>query len=305
MKISLFIPTYSAGIIWSKLVESINLQDVKFRSKLIIDSGSKDETTKTAFVNGFEIHNINKKEFNHGGTRNKGVELLNNNDIIIFLTQDVILANPDSLSNLIKPFEDPQVACVYGRQLPHKDANPLAIHAREYNYGDQTIIKDESMIPEIGFKVSHISNAFAAYRTSVFKEVGTFPTDVIIAEDTYLASLIIKAGLKIVYAADAEVYHSHNYSPIEEFQRYFDTGVFHKQNDWIRNDFGQPDGEGLKYIISEFKYIIKKNPFWIFPAILSNGMKWIGFKLGQKYTKLPKILLKPFSMHKNYWNNNN
>jgi rhamnosyltransferase len=301
LKVALFIPTYNAGSIWLEFLKSICLQKLVINRKLIIDSGSNDETVKTAIINGFEVINISKSEFNHGGTRNKGIELLKDNDIIIFLTQDVILANTQSLENLLRPFEDSKVACVYGRQLPHQDANPLAIHARIYNYPDKSLTKDASMIPEIGFKVSHISNAFAAYRTSVFKEVGTFPTEVIIAEDTYLASKIITAGLKITYAADAIVYHSHNYSPIEEFQRYFDTGVFHKQNHWIMDDFGTPDGEGLKYIKSEFNYIFKNNPLWLFPAILSNCMKWIGFKLGQNFNKLPKFLLKPFSMHKGYW----
>ncbi|MDA9555552.1 glycosyltransferase [Pelobium sp.] len=304
MKISLFIPTLNAGEIWSELVNSINSQRFSMNEKLIIDSGSQDKTVQIAKKNGFEVINISKNEFNHGGTRNKAIESLKDNDVIIFLTQDVILANNYSLENLIKPFEDPEVACVYGRQLPHKNANPLAIHARLYNYPNESLIKDASLIPKIGFKVSHISNAFAAYRTSVFREVGTFPTDVIIAEDTYLASLIIKAGLKIVYAADAEVFHSHNYSPIEEFKRYFDTGVFHKQNAWIRTEFGEPDGEGLRYIKKELNYILKHNLFWLIPAVFSNGMKWLGFKLGQNYNFLPRILLKPFSMHKNYWNKN-
>lgn len=303
MKVALFIPTRNAGKIWNNLINSVNQQNLRLEKKLIIDSESSDDTVKIASHNGFQIIKIDKKEFNHGGTRNKGIEALKENDIIIFLTQDVILASPQSLENLIKPFEDPKVACVYGRQLPHLDANPLAIHARVYNYPNKSSIKDASMIPEIGFKVSHISNAFAAYRVSVFKDLDTFPTDVIIAEDTYLASKIIKAGLKIVYAADATVYHSHNYSPIEEFQRYFDTGVFHKQNAWIREDFGQPDGEGLKYIKKEFSYLLKNNPLWIFPSIISNGMKWLGFKLGQNYNRLPKSLLVPFSMHKTFWVN--
>jgi rhamnosyltransferase len=303
LKVALFIPTRNAGKIWTNLIDSINQQNLKLEKKLIIDSESSDDTVKIASDNGFQTIQIDKKNFNHGGTRNTGIELLKDNDIIIFLTQDVILASHQSLENLVKPFGDPKVACVYGRQLPHLDANPLAIHARIYNYPDQSLTKDESMIPQIGFKVSHISNAFAAYRVSVFKDLDSFPTNVIIAEDTYLASKIIKAGLKIVYSAEAKVYHSHNYSPIQEFQRYFDTGVFHKQNAWIRKDFGQPDGEGLKYIKSEFSFLLKNNLLWLIPSIISNGMKWLGFKLGQNYHQLPKALLVPFSMHKTFWLN--
>lgn len=301
MKISLFAPTLEGKELWPLLINSINTQTINIEKKLIIDSGSKDDTVKIASDNGFEIIQIDKKEFNHGGTRNQAIEILKEHDIIVFLTQDVILANEIAIEELIKPFSDPKVACVYGRQLPHENANPLAKHAREYSYPDKSITKDLSTVRELGFRVSHISNAFAAYRTSIFKEIGTFPTDVIIAEDTFLASKIIKAGLKIVYASDAKVYHSHNYSPIEEFKRYFDTGVFHKQNAWIRADFGQPEGAGLNYLKKEMTFLIKKHPLWLIPAIFSNGMKWLGFKLGQNYLFLPKIFLKMLSMHKNYW----
>ena len=299
IKISLFIPTLNAGDIWPLLLQSIKKQSMNFHDKLIIDSGSIDSTTDKAKTYGFHIVSINKENFNHGGTRNQGVDLLKNADIIVFLTQDVILSNEFSIEELIKPFSDPNVGCVYGRQLPHKDANPLAQHARIYNYPPTELVKDYSMITKLGFKVSFISNAFAAYRTTVFKNIGIFPTDVIIAEDNYLASLIINSGSKIVYAANAKVYHSHNYSPWEEFQRYFDLGVFHKQNSWIRENFGKLNGEGVRYLISELKYIFKKRMSWIVIAVISNGMKFLGFKLGLHYRRLPKFLLKRCSMHKN------
>ncbi|MCU0349773.1 MAG: glycosyltransferase family 2 protein, partial [Flavobacterium sp.] len=119
MKVALFIPTRNAGKIWNNLINSVNQQNLKLEKKLIIDSESLDDTVKIASDNGFQTIKIDKKEFNHGGTRNKGIELLKDNDIIIFLTQDVILANTQSLENLLRPFEDSKVACVYGRQLPH------------------------------------------------------------------------------------------------------------------------------------------------------------------------------------------
>lgn len=300
-QIALFIPTLNGGKVFDSLLKSIEIQNTKPNYKIIIDSGSIDSTSDLAERHGFKIIKIEREQFNHGGTRNEGIKILKDYDFIVFLTQDVILANENSLANLLTPFDDASVACVYGRQLPHINANPLAIHARNYNYPDKSLVKEKSLIPQIGFKVSHISNAFCAYRTKSLIECGMFPTNVIIAEDTYLASNLIKNDYKIVYAADSIVYHSHNYSVIEEFQRYFDTGVFHAQNSWIRTEFGQPDGEGAKYVLKELTFILKNNPIWIFNAVLSNAMKLIGFKLGQNYQKLPKSLLRPFSMHKNYW----
>ncbi|MGY0203697.1 hypothetical protein ACW7EJ_09135 [Acinetobacter soli] len=54
----------------------MQILDIPIR-KLIIDSGSEDETTSLAINNGFEVVNIKKNEFNHGGTRNRAVEILN------------------------------------------------------------------------------------------------------------------------------------------------------------------------------------------------------------------------------------
>jgi hypothetical protein len=40
-------------------------------------------------------------EFNHGGTRQFGVNVLSAVDIIVFLTQDALLANPDAIAKLL------------------------------------------------------------------------------------------------------------------------------------------------------------------------------------------------------------
>ncbi|HXH99822.1 MAG TPA: glycosyltransferase [Sphingobacteriaceae bacterium] len=300
-KIGLFIPSYNAGNLWPAVIKALHEQKLPLHRKLIIDSGSTDGTALFAEQNGFAVVSINSAEFNHGGTRNLAVNMLAESHLIIFMTQDVIIADKYSLENLIKPFVDPLVVISYGRQLPHINANPLAVHARKYNYPENSIIKHKNLIPELGFKVCFMSNAFAAYRTSALLELGGFPTNVIIAEDTYLASKAVLAGYKIAYAAEATAYHSHNYSPVEEFKRYFDTGVFHAQNPWIRKEFGQPTGEGKKYVVKELKFVLRTRPAFLMNALISNVMKLAGFKLGQNFNKLPKALLRFFSMHKNYW----
>lgn len=59
----------------------------------------------------------------------------------------------------------------------------------------------------------------------------------------YTAKAVL-SGYKVAYAAKAEVQHSHNYTPLEEFRRYFDIGVFHKDEPWIRQSIGGAGGEG-------------------------------------------------------------
>ncbi|HCI5986073.1 TPA: hypothetical protein NPN85_005089 [Klebsiella quasipneumoniae subsp. quasipneumoniae] len=108
-------------------------------------------------------------------------------------------------------------------------------------------------------------------------------------------------GYKLAYCPDAIVRHSHNYNSIEEFKRYFDIGVFHTDESWIRDNFGGAGGEGLRFIRSEFNYLIKNKPTEILSAGVHNFAKIVGYKLGQNYKKIPKKYLKNLSMHKRYW----
>ncbi len=126
MKITLIIPTYNAGSIWPNVLDAIKQQTIYPDKLIVIDSGSKDETVLLASdLKNISIFNIDSKDFNHGGTRNLAVTKTLDADVIIFLTQDAILADSDAIKNLVYYFSDPLIAAVCGRQLPHKDANPL------------------------------------------------------------------------------------------------------------------------------------------------------------------------------------
>jgi rhamnosyltransferase len=223
-------------------------------------------------------------------------------EIIIFLTQDVILCSDTTFEDIISPFSDPHVFAAYGRQLPHKDANPIATHARYFSYGKNSFIGSLDSKKKLGIKTVFLSNSFAAYRVSEFNKLSGFPENTILCEDMFLAAKGILAGYKVAYVANATVFHSHNYSPMEELRRYFDIGVFHHDQKWIRQSFGETSGEGKKYIVSEFKYLLEHSPRWIPRAIVSNLFKIIGYKLGCNYGLLPVSFRKKLSMHKAYWN---
>ncbi|EKR0311323.1 TPA: O antigen biosynthesis rhamnosyltransferase RfbN, partial [Salmonella enterica subsp. enterica serovar Agona] len=214
-----------------------------------------------------------------------------------------ILADSDAIKNLVYYFSDPLIAAVCGRQLPHKDANPLAVHARNFNYSSKSIVKSKADTEKLGIKTVFMSNSFAAYRRSVFEALGGFPEHTILAEDMFMAARMIQAGYKIAYCAEASVRHSHNYTPKQEFQRYFDTGVFHACNPWIQRDFGGAGGEGFRFVKSEIQFLLKNAPFWIPRALLTTFAKFLGYKLGKHWQSLPLPTCRYFSMYKSYWNN--
>lgn len=299
MKVRIVIPTYNGGDIWKSAAKEISKVATDNENVLVIDSSSKDITINVAKEYGFDINVIPSAEFNHGGTRNKGVQD-SSADIVIFFTQDAI-PEDGCVQKILEVFSDPKIACAYGRQLPHLDANPLAIHARNFNYKPQSYVGDINSKETLGIKTVFMSNSFSAYRVSVFNELGGFPENTILCEDMYLAAKAVLANYKVAYVAEAAVRHSHNYSAVEEFKRYFDIGVFHYDESWIRKSFGGAGGEGKNFILSELKYLLKHAPFWIPVACVNNFSKIVGYKLGQNYTKLSPKWRRKLSMHKRYW----
>lgn len=303
MKINIIVPTYNGGKIILDNMQSIinNLTGFDSITTIVIDSSSTDGTQDYLKTLPVDVITISSADFNHGGTRNLGVKLSHNADIVVFLTQDAILNNKKSIKNIIKAFDDPNVAVAYGRQLPHLDANPIATHARLFNYHANSYVADLDSKKTLGIKAVFNSNSFSAYRVSIFNQIQGFPSNTILSEDMYFAAKAVMAGYKIAYMSDAEVRHSHNYSPIDEFKRYFDIGVFHADESWIRKEFGGAGGEGKKYLVSEFKYLLKQAPLWLPRACVTNVFKILGYKLGQNYKKIPLNIVKKCSMHKNFW----
>jgi rhamnosyltransferase len=301
LKVSILIPTLNAGKEWLKVLESINEQNYEFEKKIIVDSGSTNNTVGLAKEFGFEVIEIDKKEFNHGATRQLLVNRSLNSDLCVFLTQDAILASSESISDIVKVFYDPEVGMAYGRQLPHINAKPLEIHARVFNYPPVSEVLSLSDLSQLGFKVFFSSNSFSAYRKSALDAVGGFPSDSIMGEDAIVAAKMLLAGYKKAYLAEATVYHSHSYTLSEEFKRYFDTRVFHEQNKWLIEKFGKPTGEGIKYLKSELNFVIKNDFKSILKSIMSLGAKWLGYKSGRYYRYFSKPILKRLSMHKSYW----
>ncbi|EMH6514320.1 glycosyltransferase family 2 protein [Raoultella planticola] len=301
MRYFIAIPTYNGGTTWKKSVENIRKYSPSNIYIQVIDSSSKDDTVAVAKNSGFDVAIIASKDFNHGGTRNLAVDdHVNNYDIVIFLTQDAI-PEPGFIEKITEAFDDPKVACAYGRQLPHHNANPVAQHARYFNYPERGHVCDIRDTTRLGIKTVFMSNSFSAYRIATFKDLGGFPSNTILCEDMFFTARAVLSGYKVAYVADAVVRHSHNYSPMEEFKRYFDIGVFHTDESWIRDHFGGAGGEGMKFILSELRYLLRHGFRYIPLAFMNNFMKIIGYKLGQKYQKLPISLVKSFSMHKRFW----
>ena len=304
MNCGLIIPTLNAGKNFHTLLEQIDAQDLPLK-KLIVDSESTDGTLDIARKFDFEVLKVQRKNFNHGATRQFALEYLLEKfsiDVIIFLTQDVLLYDEKTLSTLVKIFdEDSTIGLTYGRQLPHKDATLEAKILRQFNYPAESQLKTFDDRKIYGIKTALNSNSFAAYRVDALKNVGGFPAQVILSEDMYIAAKMLIDGWKIFYNASAQVYHSHNYTATQEFQRYFDIGVFHSRESWIRQTFGSAEGAGKKFVLMKLKALWEENPLDCVSAICRDGAKFFGYRLGRLEKYLPKSFCKKLAMTKNYF----
>ena len=68
-------------------------------------------------------------------------------------------------------------------------------------------------------------------------KTGGFTERAIFNEDMICAGTMIQKGYSVVYAADARVYHSHNYSGRQQFHRNFDLGVSQAEHPEILKEY--------------------------------------------------------------------
>ncbi len=300
MTITLIIPTYNASAYLPKLLKGLATQTATFEL-IIVDSSSTDNSVEISKNYTNQVHIISKSEFDHGGTRTK-IAKIAKGEILVFMTQDALPFNNDSIEQLVKSFSQEQVAIAYGRQLAYEHSGPFGTFLRIFNYPEQSNERVYADKQQYGLRAAFLSNSFAAYKKSSLEEIGYFKDELILSEDMYAAAKLLQSGYKIIYNAEAQVYHSHDYSIKEEFRRYFDIGVFHASEPWLQNEFGSAAGDGKRFIKAELNYLIKNNNYHLIPlSFVRNGCKLIAYKLGKNYKKLPPSAIPLISMHKSWW----
>jgi rhamnosyltransferase len=298
----LLVPVCNAGPNWVEWISAVQGQTLRPDQVVVLDSGSGDQTAALSRAAGFLVVPIDRQKFNHGTTRQQAVlQHAAAADFVIFMSQDAILADSHAMQQLLRAFDDPQVAASYGRQLPQPDASAIEAHARIFNYPARSRTVRLQDRATLGLKACFFSNAFAAYRVPDLLAAGGFPQGVILGEDTYLAARLLLSGKALCYAAEACVRHSHDYSAWQEFQRMFDTGVFHADNAWLRHEFGSAEGEGMRFLRSQLGYLLKRSVWRLPQALWRSALKLLAYRLGLVSRFLPLGLKRHCAMHKAYW----
>lgn len=299
--ISVIIPTRNGGSRFGELLAALQEQHRLPDEILVIDSGSSDETVSLAHQHGARVIPIAPRDFDHGGTRTLGARSAIG-DLLVFLTQDAVPADPEALEHLVAPLADERVAAAYGRQLPWPEASCFARHLRAFNYPERSVVRSFEDRVRYGFKTAFISNSFAAYRRDLLAEAGYFQEGLVFGEDTFTVAKLLRKGYCVAYVAEARVLHSHNYTVAQEFRRYFDIGVAHRMNRELLESFGSPTGEGRRFVAGELAFLIRENQYVRLPeSMVRSAVKLIAYNLGKRYTMLPKGLARWCSLNQGWW----
>lgn len=224
--VSVVIPTKNAGCMFRDVLQRLRQQQSGDRLQIVVvDSGSTDDTLLHAKNFGAELRTIPPETFNHGATRNLGISC-SRGDIVVLMTQDAVPGNESLLRHLVEPFEDPQVAGAYARQVPRPEADILTKRNLNGAATGQTCpevrwianrAKYEALSPMERYLFCSFDNVCSAVRRIAWEQIAFPPAD--FGEDIRWSKCILEAGWKIAYQPLAEVVHSHRRAIGYEYKR--------------------------------------------------------------------------------------
>ena len=306
--VDVIIPMYKPGKQAFQLIERLEKQSYPIGKLIIINTEEKYFESNfygTGFLEKYrniEVHHISAKEFDHGRTRAKALGY-SNADIFVCMTQDAIPKDEHLIAHLVEALtQQKDIAAAYAKQLPLEDCREIEKFTRSFNYLEEPRIKTKDDIETLGIKTFFCSNVCAAYHRNIYDMVGGFEKKTIFNEDMIFAGHAVKKGYAIAYAPQAEVFHSHNYTCMQQLRRNFDLGVSQAQHPEVFEGISsQKEGKNLvKLTIRHLCQIHQKK--WIPYLVISSGCKYVGYLLGKHYESLPQWLIMKCTASKNYWN---
>ncbi|MEZ5003158.1 MAG: glycosyltransferase [Chitinophagales bacterium] len=210
MKVSIIIRAFNEEKHIGKLLKGISEQTETSIETILVDSGSTDKTVKIASHYNVKLVTIKPEDFSFGYSLNKGCEAASG-EFLIMASAHVYPVYKDWISQMLLPFENNEIALVYGKQR----GNELT------KYSEHKIF--EKWFPEesdFDQQTPFCNNANSAIRKSLW-ENDRYNETVTGLEDLEWATRIMEKGYKIAYNADAEIIHVHEETPQSIMNRYY------------------------------------------------------------------------------------
>lgn len=233
---------------------------------IVVDSGSTDRTLEIASEYNVKFVQLQPEEFTYGKALNAGFRE-GEGEFFISVSAHALPLDRDWLSNILAPFEYPRVAGVAGKALPHMDCNPFDRRGLLRRFGtDRKFLHYNS---EITF-----SNANSAVRRCVWEEE-PFDEELPYSEDIKWSRNMMEKGWQFVYEPKATVYHSHDETPRQLFERFYNESKARALLDHSKKRFG------AQSLLWDF---IAGSFYDIWTALFRHrSFKWAGFAPKRRY----------------------
>ncbi len=284
-------------ILMNTEAEGFTVKELRERVERV---AAKNDCKGQPFVD-IKIVRVEKKDYDHGGTRNLAVVKYSDANFFLCMTQDAIPADVFLIEKLMNCFKDEEVGAAYARQMAAEHANFTETWLRLHNYPAESVKKTKADKERLGIKTYMISNACAMYRRSRYDDLGGFVTDTIFNEDMIFGAALIEVGDAICYCAKARVYHTHNYGLTAQFKRSFDMAVSQADYPEVFRKVSS-EKEGLRYVKGAMEYCAAQKRFGDLFVFLADAVaRYVGFFLGKHYKCLPESIVLGCTLQPAYW----
>jgi glycosyltransferase involved in cell wall biosynthesis len=214
---SIIVRCYNEAEHIGKLLTGLQAQEGVPHEVIVVDSGSTDGTVEIARSFDVKLVTIPKEDFSFGRSLNLGCAAAGG-EFLVFISAHCYPLRTSWLRNLLAPFENPQVACSYGRQRGNGTTR----------FSEHRIFA--SWFPEQSRAVQRTpfcNNANAAIRRELWRSQ-PYDEEITGLEDLDWANRILQRGYHLAYRADAEVVHVHDETPRQVHNRYYREAIaFH------------------------------------------------------------------------------
>jgi 2-desacetyl-2-hydroxyethyl bacteriochlorophyllide A dehydrogenase len=270
-KVSIVVRAFNEEKHIGDLLKAIKSQRYTDYEIVVVDSGSTDRTREIAIDKCDKFVEISTDDFTFGYSLNIGCRQ-GKGEFIVNVSAHAIPVGDSWLGNLIVPFSDEQVAMVYGRH----------IGVEETKFSEK---RDFALIFHDDFtktskKPLYANNANSAIRRSFWEET---PWDEHLTglEDIAWAQTMGEKGRSTVYQPEAAVYHIHEETWHQVYNRYRREALAAKNFGLSNPPHGSHSVIGLiKNVLGDFLASVKIGKLGFGEILKFRYHQWSGSKSG-------------------------
>ena len=285
INIDIVCPIYKDSQTLEALVQSFATQKEVKINKIVFPvtlSHTVEDDVIRQIIKKYDIvsFELEKEEFSHSLTRERAIKDYCSSKIVVMISQDIKLTNDMVFYNLVKDIDSGETVYNFAKQICTNKSIEKYIRAKNYPAESYYVVNSD--VKKMKFMAYFASDACSAYNREIFIKLGGYGGyDIMMSEDALYSKIILDAGYKKKYCADAVVEHSHKYTLKQLYKRYYDTGVFQSQITFFKDV--KMEGAGMSLALYVLKQALKHFDipvlFRWFPDMLA---RYLGIKKGKK-----------------------